>query len=1207
MTTTIEIRNFSGQVEQRELTKTEPLSIGSHPASDIRVDEQGVSVLHCRVSWNGSSYEVVAAGSQGVEVNGKMVHHSSLQLGDVLRIGSVDIALFESEPPPAPQRDDEIALKPITESEIEIPVRAVEMARLVSGPGKPSPPQTPAKEAQPPEDPQPWEDPEHSALLELDDELEDDLLEDADEQEMLRPGRGPGKGRRGLWPNEWPFLARLVRRLRGEPVRPGEQDVLRSPFVLGLGGGSLALLLAALSVWFIIGRETAQRQYDAALGAFGAGNYRKAEQIFDKFLKQHPRHRYSELAHYGLGKARIGRELSGAAPHWSRGLEEVQRFIEKHRDRPNYGKQKSMLRDFAEQIATGSAQSASAGAAGANTKVSSLQDLLVISEQASRLLDRLSPPEDPPVQLQRQIADLIWRANKAIEKKDVFEHSLTDIKQAVEEKKPMQALEARRLLLARYVEFAGELKLARLLKATLNAERELVVRDELNRPAVSDSREPATPRPLSLTFHVRSRTDENSAGRTVIAVARDCCYGIDTVTGDPSWRRVIGLDTPFFPMSVETSVEGLLLFDTNHRELILIDRLDGHLVWREPLGEEVSGPPLIHEGQIYLPTLSKHLYQIVLETGHITARMTFSQPILTPPVLLANGTRMIVAGHQSMLYTLSLRPLSCESVSFSDHQPGTIQAPLLAMGSLLLITQNDRRDNSRLRVFELRGEQQRLQEVAAARVDGHIHDRPVIRGRQLFVASSPERITAFSVSDENDQEPLTQLASNEIQSGHAGPLFLKAGADGRLWMAGSAFREFRLKIGSIAYDEGGAVAIGISTQPLQLVDRYFYLGRRLPYHRAVIFTPVEREQMSSHWKTILGSSLLAWVGSSANSIVGLNETGEIFRVDLQELEAGGFHHRPTDQLEIDEATSSPLKTVTLRDGRLAVWVGPTKPHLWIINSTGRVERKHALEQPLEANPVVIEAGIVLPLPDRLKLLPHGADAAEVKDYSTLLESNLPENHQPNTDPKQRPRWKHLIALENDRLLAVDDHGLLTRIQFRSAPVPHLAKVDRVRLEHKLDVGLLVHDGQLFLADSASRLRLFNLETMEPIAEIKLAAPASRRPWLIAGRLYVETADAQLHCFRFETEFKKLWTCPLEEVPLSGRPLPVGDQVIVSRANGSVWAIDAQSGDVRNRVSLGQPANLGPLHVGSLIVLPTIDGSLHRIESILQAPPEQVIP
>ena len=82
--------------------------------------------------------------------------------------------------------------------------------------------------------------------------------------------------------------------------------------------------------------------------------------------------------------------------------------------------------------------------------------------------------------------------------------------------------------------------------------------------------------------HTYSGTGEVSVGRTVFAVAKDCCYGIDTITGEPLWRRVIGMDSPFFPIPVETSVSGVLLFDTNHNELTLLERRSGQLVWRQP-------------------------------------------------------------------------------------------------------------------------------------------------------------------------------------------------------------------------------------------------------------------------------------------------------------------------------------------------------------------------------------------------------------------------------------------------------------------------------------------------------------------------------------------------------------------------------------------------------------------------------------------------
>src|SRR4051794_34019164 len=45
----------------------------------------------------------------------------------------------------------------------------------------------------------------------------------------------------------------------------------------------------------------------------------------------------------------------------------------------------------------------------------------------------------------------------------------------------------------------------------------------------------------------RSRTDESSVGQIVFAMAKDSCYAIDATTGELIWRRIIGMNSPFFP------------------------------------------------------------------------------------------------------------------------------------------------------------------------------------------------------------------------------------------------------------------------------------------------------------------------------------------------------------------------------------------------------------------------------------------------------------------------------------------------------------------------------------------------------------------------------------------------------------------------------------------------------------------------------------
>ncbi len=90
----LEIRHRSGLIETRELSKDAPLLVGQLPSSDIFIDAEGVSPLHCRISWNRKNFEVAAVGRDGVQVGGVTVRTAALKAGDVIRVGDVDIVLL---------------------------------------------------------------------------------------------------------------------------------------------------------------------------------------------------------------------------------------------------------------------------------------------------------------------------------------------------------------------------------------------------------------------------------------------------------------------------------------------------------------------------------------------------------------------------------------------------------------------------------------------------------------------------------------------------------------------------------------------------------------------------------------------------------------------------------------------------------------------------------------------------------------------------------------------------------------------------------------------------------------------------------------------------------------------------------------------------------------------------------------------------------
>ena len=66
----LELHHGDGTVDTRELSRTQPLTVGKQPFNDICVTGDGVGAMHCRVLWNKTTFEVTAATPGGVEVNG---------------------------------------------------------------------------------------------------------------------------------------------------------------------------------------------------------------------------------------------------------------------------------------------------------------------------------------------------------------------------------------------------------------------------------------------------------------------------------------------------------------------------------------------------------------------------------------------------------------------------------------------------------------------------------------------------------------------------------------------------------------------------------------------------------------------------------------------------------------------------------------------------------------------------------------------------------------------------------------------------------------------------------------------------------------------------------------------------------------------------------------------------------------------------------
>lgn len=1181
----LELRFTNGSVDRRELSRSQPLSIGRQPFNDVCIAEDGVGAMHCRISWNKTAFEITAATEQGVDVNGVTVARAMLRSGDIVRIGSVDLAYGEPvdedsqiSPPPPPEQlgfrlrgaDDSDSGKRRPAAKQPSPTPET----------KPAPPlEKPKRNA---EDMSLFEGPvytESQALAAVDFSDEDQDASDAEDPRAPRPmlmrsgpsaivdsATKPAPPKKVAPPNLWTT----------NRARPGEQDIFRSPLVMGLSVGGLALLLVTGIFWFLIGREQASRLYDRAVAELNGGQYAQSITSFEEFLKKHPGHSLHRQAERGLGKAFVQKEISGGTPAWKRGLEQVQKLIASHRNEPDFADLHPTLFKYGEDIALGAAKSAEAARD---------PELLIVSDDARSILERYADPTAPPTGTLGRIKEAREAAERAIGKQNTFDAAMTAVETALANKQPMAALAERERLVRRFPDYANQKRVKEALQKALDLERSVIATDETERAAETQDEEPFRPEPALGLFHTRSRTDDTSQGRVAFALAKDSCYAVDTATGELVWRRVIGLEAPFFPILATGAQPSLLMYDARRQALVCCHPASGKLIWRQKLDGRPRSAPLVHEGQIYLATDGRALCRIDLDSGRLTAKVTFSQNVLGPPALAHDGGHLLIPGEMAMVYSLTMRPLGAAAMTFTDHAAGAITAPPVSMGKLLLLCENDKVDSTKLRVFDAVKPAAPLAELSGARVAGAVRDAPVLRGNQLVVPSSNEHLAAYSVTDEAGRAGLAPVAQYRVKDGYGGAMFVALGPDRQFWSASSAFRRFEIGADSIRMDQN-AQAQGIASQPLQLVGEQFFVGRKAPFHDAVVFSAVDRERMASPWRTVVGAEPLELTAArGAGGVILVNEAGQIVSLGPNRLKQGGVDLRAATELELPAELRRPLGVTRLHDERLAVTVNGESAQVMLVSGSGQVEAtlKLAKGDTIEANPVLFDDGLVVPLSGRLKLMTLGTGKKSVQDWLAPVGDNA------------AARWKFLMRLDGNELVACDDAGQLTRIQLRATDVPHLAGASKLSLEQPVDVAPVVRGEMLFVAEATGEVKQLNARSFDVDGRRTFAAPV-RGVWSVGELLLVWSGDNKLQAVEAGKELPERWSLSVEGHQPAGAPVAWSGSIWVACRSGLVLALDPASGKESRRVELPQVLSLGLRVIGNELFAIACDGTVYRIEA-----------
>ncbi|MCA9034464.1 MAG: PQQ-binding-like beta-propeller repeat protein [Planctomycetaceae bacterium] len=996
-----------------------------------------------------------------------------------------------------------------------------------------------------------------------DDELYDDDVEAVEEQEVREQRE---KGRKHLARGR---MAQLGDRIAGGAARPGEQEVTRSPFVLILTGGVLGLGLLAGIFYYIIGREDEARTLKEAMTAYDQQKYAEAEQLLLNFMKVYPESPSSDKVRLTLHKSRVEKYIMTTTPDVPKGFEEFENLIRIGKDLTGFDEERDNLKRYADRLAFAGARVG---------EILQKQEPLDISIKSLQKLQQFYGEQGVPKDREEELIRRQRIAEAAIAKRGSYDTAVAQIKEFLEAGRTVDALASREALIRQYPVLSDDADVAKLLTEILTREQDLVVQTSVGTPASTSDDGPVA-RSLSLTL--TSETDSVSQKRSVFGLGIDSVFALDSETGRPNWKRVIGENPAFSPVPVKGSEDGLLLHSPRTNEIAMLRQADGSLLWRQSIEGRPVGQPLIHEQQIYLTTDRGELWQFPVSDGRASVRLTFTQPVVGPPALTRDGRSLLIPGNQMMVYTLGLNPLKCTAVSYINYSPGAVQVPIVPAGDVYVLCDNNTADKCRIRVLSLEESSGRLSVRHSDVVDGVVRDPCLLRGRDLFVPSSPQRVTAFRITDDPEQTPLSRIGANQLEGGTQTRMFLLAGSGGQLWLAGRDLRKFQTRTNALLLDSG-TTAEGIHLQPIQFLDEGVFLNSRRETLSSVEFTRADPESMVGIWRTVTGSNVIA-VGESATgeSLLALTDYGHMYRMTPDSVAQGGFATETVSEFRLPDKLASAIDGLRLQDGRLAAWAGDDEPAVWTFSPTGQFERKWPLAAAPETNGVTISAGLVLGLPGRIHLTANSSGASE--DYRSAQNGG------------EQSGWKSLTALSETQVLAVDAQNQLIRVEYRDNPRPHLAEISVTKTVHSIDVAPAVGNGLLFVASAEGKLVMMQASSLEVLAEVDLGAVPAQSAFVSGDRVFINLANRELRTFAIDNGLQQCGSTDLEGSGLAGTPNRLSSgELLLARTDGTLVRLTADGLPSGEAVRLGQRLKRGPVLLNGRYFAVAIDGSFYQL-------------
>lgn len=965
--------------------------------------------------------------------------------------------------------------------------------------------------------------------------------------------------------------AARVSRAKVNTKAKGKENTWDTNLILIGGGSLLALVLAALTLWWVLTRETGDQALALAEQEYRNGSYTQAIHRYDLYLENYPTHTGNSLAvvHRGLAQLRQAVEAGG---DWSATLETTQRVLREISPEAEFGEARGDLASLLPRVATGLAEQA---------REKKQPELVDQTRDAVELVRRFVPQNLLPEAQLAEIDALLALTEREMDRDAALATAIDEIRAAANSGTPSEAYAIRTALLKTYPDVEQDEALGAAVLEVTAAQQAAVTTTTDTRPAATTP--PESPIVASVALADRAGSDASGVdGQVVYALVDGAAYGLDGPSGELLWRHYVGFDTQFVPTGVQDSGGADAIFvDSARHELWRVAARDGTLRWRQSLDESLGAAPLILQDRLLVPTQAGNLTTINLASGEVVSTTHLGSELTVSPAVGADQQIIYQLADHSSLFVL--RPDgSCEAVVYLAHDPGSIRVPPVVVGRYVILLENNRFDKSRLRVLLTDEEGLALQPVQSIELDGHVYVAPLVQGRTLSVMTDRGALYTFEMGTPDQASPLTRIA-NTPPDGRTPTLrfFLQAG--GQLFVADDRLTKFDVQAAAGRLSPQWVNNQGdVFLQPLQSAGDVLFHVRRRASRGGASVAAIRMSDGQRIWETEIAVPLAAAPLASGENLVALSSNGALFDMPASDASLPQVVDQPAQRVNLSSSLEPQHALIELDGNMAAAAEGLGKNRVLLINAQDATARPRLLTLPDKlGGPLASVAGGLL--------VPGQVGQVFLLDASTGR--GQVEPFQPALKVGREYQWSVAPSAESEVVLS-DGREKLYRVGIVAEPTPHLAALNEAELPSPLAAPLAPLAEAVAVVDERQRLQMFSLPALQPAGESLIEADVTWGPYRAGDVILLATADERLRCFGPRAE--PLWQVELSHGALQGAPSAAEGQAVLATNEGIVYRVALADGAEQNQLDIQRPLATGLVRAGEQWVVAGSDGSLYFI-------------